>query len=545
MGINDDVDATVTGRDAVESDERAHVAADPASIDPGEPTAPGRLLALWRRNSLKLTLVGGDVVALLLGSIVGHWVSGYLHLSAPWQRSVVTLVVAVGGVWCIRSQGLLLTRTSSVRPIELTKLARATMLLGLVLLLADRVLQLDLHIEQAIVACVGIFFALVVWRWAFGAWLTHERSLGRYLRPTIVLGSDSEAARLVNLLVTHRELGMDVLGLVGGTAEGQLADMWLGGLDDAEQLVSDAGASGVIVSPIGIELARFNALIRNLQRDGVHVFVSTGLVGIESRRVRSMALAHEPMLYVEPPNFNPSQAGGRRRVSLGDTERQPSPANSPALRKRLFDITVGSLFALVCIPFVAIAAIGSALAFRAHPFFTLRRLGHGGRPFTFVKVRSLPTSAPQYADKYEIATVRNHRWGTFLRSTHLDELPQLWMILSGRMSLVGPRPEMAALAATFDQEFVRERLTVRPGCTGLWQISEGCSGLIGESPQYDLHYIRCWTLRLDVWILWRTVIQMMGADSVTSVDDIPRWTGAIASASTSDLPKPFRTSDEG
>ena len=78
----------------------------------------------------------------------------------------------------------------------------------------------------------------------------------------------------------------------------------------------------------------------------------------------------------------------------------------------------------------------------------------GGRPFCFVKLRTLPTDAPADADKYTIATATTTRWGRFLRASHLDELPQCWLVVTGRMSLVGPRPEMPALAATFDTAFL-------------------------------------------------------------------------------------------
>jgi lipopolysaccharide/colanic/teichoic acid biosynthesis glycosyltransferase len=177
---------------------------------------------------------------------------------------------------------------------------------------------------------------------------------------------------------------------------------------------------------------------------------------------------------------------------------------------------------------VAVLALGSLVSYRASPFFVQKRLGRDGRLFYFVKIRSLPTSTPITANKYQLADVENHRWGRFLRHYHLDELPQLWLVVTARMSLVGPRPEMPSLSATFDQEFVRERLLVRPGCTGLWQISEGSAGLIGETPEYDLHYVRHWTHRLDAWVLMRSVAEIAGGRSLHAVYEIPDWTGASA-----------------
>ena len=87
-------------------------------------------------------------------------------------------------------------------------------------------------------------------------------------------------------------------------------------------------------------------------------------------------------------------------------------------------------------------------------------------------------------------------------------------------------PSASALAATFDPAFVQHRLSVPPGCTGLWQISPASAGLIGESPEYDLHYIHRWTVRLDLWILVRTVLTAAKKATHATLHDIPSWTGA-------------------
>ena len=200
------------------------------------------------------------------------------------------------------------------------------------------------------------------------------------------------------------------------------------------------------------------------------------------------------------------------------------------IAKRCFDLIVGTLLAVIFTPVMLVLALGSAIAYHAWPIFVHRRVGRDGRTFRFVKLRSLPTSTPKYIDKYELNSHRNNRWGMFLRSSHLDELPQLWLVVTGRMSLVGPRPEMLELSDTFDPLFVEERLTVRPGCTGLWQICTASNRLIGESPEYDLHYVREWTLRLDLWILARTALELVGAAKLKSLRAIPAWVTSYAYA---------------
>lgn len=192
-------------------------------------------------------------------------------------------------------------------------------------------------------------------------------------------------------------------------------------------------------------------------------------------------------------------------------------------RKRLFDLAFATPLAIVTLPLVLFLAIGSAISFRAWPFFTQIRLGHHGKEFRFLKIRSLPVDAPTAADKYALSAVRNTKFGSFLRKLHLDELPQLWLVIWGTMTLVGPRPEMPGLAATFDPDFVAERVTVKPGCTGLWQVSIASAGLIGENPEYDRLYLTNPSLRLDLWIVARTMLATLGAAPLASIEAVPYW----------------------
>lgn len=183
--------------------------------------------------------------------------------------------------------------------------------------------------------------------------------------------------------------------------------------------------------------------------------------------------------------------------------------------KRTLDVVLGTALALVAIPLIIVFAIGSAVAFRAWPIFVHRRTGRFGRPFRFPKIRSLPANAPRAADKYVILLgVERNRWSRFLRRTHLDELPQLFLVPFGRLSLVGPRPEMPELADKYPTSFAVSRTRVRPGCTGLWQISEASRGLIPENPQYDESYVANVSLRLDLWVLARSLRVLLGAPKI-------------------------------
>ena len=203
-----------------------------------------------------------------------------------------------------------------------------------------------------------------------------------------------------------------------------------------------------------------------------------------------------------------------------------APTRRTPLRKRLFDVTIAAPALIIAAPVIGALALASAWTFRAAPVFEQTRLGRGGKVFRFYKIRTLPTIAPDTADKYQLRSLDLPHFSRFVRFRHLDELPQLLLVLSGKMSLVGPRPEMPTLADSFDPRFVRDRLAVQPGCTGLWQVSIRARNLIGEHPEFDQYYLENWTLRLDAWILYRTVLAMATHDEIASVSDVPRWTGA-------------------
>ncbi len=189
--------------------------------------------------------------------------------------------------------------------------------------------------------------------------------------------------------------------------------------------------------------------------------------------------------------------------------------------KRAVDLVLGSLLFLAALPVIAVLAVGLALSLRAWPFFVQQRVGRNGQPFRFLKLRTLPPSVPTYADKYEIRGVPLPWLPRQVRRLHLDELPQLAHVVAGTMSLVGPRPEMPALHRQLPRWFAQVRTSVRPGCTGLWQVGAHAARLIGEAPQYDSVYIERGGLRLDIWIMWRTLLLLSGLRDGVPLSSVP------------------------
>lgn len=200
--------------------------------------------------------------------------------------------------------------------------------------------------------------------------------------------------------------------------------------------------------------------------------------------------------------------------------------------KRIMDILAGGVLALVAIPLVLCLAVLVAVSLRtARPFFVQRRAGRDGQMIRVVKLRTLPVRTPAYAPKDALVAFPTTRLCAWLRLRHLDELPQLLLVPLGTMSLVGPRPEMHVLLEHFDPGFTERRSSVRPGCTGLWQVSVESPRMIGDAPEYDLFYVAHQSFRLDLWVLWRTAGLLVGLRPAIRLADVPGWiprTGTIA-----------------
>jgi lipopolysaccharide/colanic/teichoic acid biosynthesis glycosyltransferase len=215
---------------------------------------------------------------------------------------------------------------------------------------------------------------------------------------------------------------------------------------------------------------------------------------------------------------------------LGASLNAPRPGTAGLVRKRGLDLVVGSLLALVTAPIIIAFAVVSGLTLRCNPFFVQWRHGTGAKVIRMVKLRTLPKDFPAYATKTQLETAKVPRFGLWLRRHHLDELPQLFEVITGRMSLVGPRPRMCGGVEPIDAGYDRARRQVRQGCTGLWQISIASEGVATGVPEYDLFYLRHMSLRLDLWIIGRTVLYLVGLAAPIGLADIPRWTLRRASA---------------
>lgn len=328
------------------------------------------------------------------------------------------------------------------------------------------------------------------------------RRRGNRLR-TLVVGSDEVAGRIMSALRSRPEFGLEVIGIVddrdavAATQEGVL----LGGLRDLRTVIQTQKVDAVIVSFCRQPDPQMIDLVRGAASDGA-------------------------MVWVVPRFFEfgvqvdcPENVWGLPLVAL----RPPGPLRPSWPLKRAFDVTVSGLLLLLFSPVMILIAAGIVLESGWPVLFKQRRAGAGGRPFDILKFRTMePSTSEDNATEWVPDAARTTRFGKLLRSSGLDELPQLINVLKGEMSLVGPRPERAFFVEQFQGLYPRygDRHRVAGGITGYSQIR----GLRGDtSVQHraaaDNYYIDTWTFATDIKIILRSVPCLIAGPEILHPSD--------------------------
>ena len=333
------------------------------------------------------------------------------------------------------------------------------------------------------------------------------RSLGTELPgavvPTkvVIVGTGHEAKELAELITDHPETRFSLAGVVGnlGVAERSgLADLWIGPTGRLIELMHQHEVNAAVVTATGFRGEQFRNITRELFGSGYDVHLTTGVSRMWEGRFEVRSLSHEPLIVM-----------GRN-----------TPPKWERAAKRALDIGGAIVALVVTSPIMALTAAAIWIEDRGSITYTARRAGHKGNFFNMYKFRSMVINADEL--KQEIA-VQNERTGPlfkisddpritrvgkFIRETSIDELPQLFNVLRGDMSLVGPRPALPEEEAAFDDE-LRERFKVRPGITGLWQVEARSNAAFNAYRRLDLHYVENWNIALDVRILLATAEQIV------------------------------------
>ncbi len=408
--------------------------------------------------------------------------------------TVVTLILAN---W----QKLYLARVSSVRADEVARLVRLSAVALFFAYGLDRWIGEETSFFRVSAGSGLALWMLVAARGQFGHWLQAARVKGRFMRTVVVVGDDQEALRLKQLFLVHPEMGYMPIGFVGDDSAQTLMGLpCLGSFADAASAAEKVKASGIVMAATALNTAEVNDVVRTAQLLNLHVHFSTGLAGLDYRRIRALPIAREPLFYIEPFSLTRGQEAS----------------------KRALDLLAASVLLLVSSPLFLLAALMIKLSDRGPVLFRQVRVGQDGSSIVVYKFRTMIVDAEAKLAELKQQNQRSGplfkadgvdhritRVGHFLRASSLDELPQLINVLQGTMSMVGPRPALPDEVAQFDDELL-DRLQVKPGVTGLWQLEARDNPSFHAYRRLDLFYVENWSLLLDVTVLLgtaRSVVQ--------------------------------------
>jgi exopolysaccharide biosynthesis polyprenyl glycosylphosphotransferase len=344
-------------------------------------------------------------------------------------------------------------------------------------------------------ALVTVPLLLALEKCQFHAAIQIMRGWGVITRKTAILGTGAAGRSIFSTLVRSPKFGLNPVAFI--EAEATVAELVI-----YETSYQRKRLASVLPGPVTPNL---------LRRLGVSVLIiaAPAISPEEAREIASQADATGVSTYVIPEPFleptSPMEYVELDGVMLAHKARQ-SRRRMYEVAKRVLDVATSVFSLLLLAPALAAAAVAVRLTSAGPVIFTQQRVGRDGTLFNMYKFRSMYRDSNCYA--YSPKSGRDPRItpvGRFLRHTCIDELPQLLNVLRGEMSLVGPRPEMPFVVEQYE-EIHRLRLAVKPGITGLWQLSADRSSPIHQNISYDLYYVRNRNFMMDVAILLHTCV---------------------------------------
>jgi len=439
-------------------------------------TAAGLRLAVWLRPAFNPLQGVSDLAGPLS-------VPGELYLIFPMVWVLINLLFSV---YDGRRN---LKVTDEYGSLTLAALLSAVTMAG-VLYLTYREISRFLFVLFVVLA----FVMMLVWRAAIRI-LFRLRWLGPVQqRRILILGAGVVGQRLAKTIAGEKALGMELVGFLDDDPV-KLAERKdvLGSLDRARAVITHQGVEDVVVALPASAHARLNQVVSELHDMPVRVWIIPDYFSLTLHRASVEEFAGMPMLDLRAP-------------ALSEYQR---------MIKRAFDLAVVGLTLPVSLPLIALIALAVKLDSRGPAFYNAERVGENGRLFTMYKFRSMVVNAAAMqasagyvnGDGVQVHKVRHDsrvtRVGGFLRRTSLDELPQIFNVLAGNMSLVGPRPELPTLVEKYEQ-WQRKRFTVPQGITGWWQVNGRSDRPMHLHTEDDLYYVQHYSLWLDLQILLRT-----------------------------------------
>lgn len=443
-----------------------------------------------------------DFSSFVLGYLIGYGLHRLVHQDPgfpliPYVK--FSLVVAVMGTIIFALIGLYTKQASLMNIVEVRKILRANFILGLIVLSLSFALEIDCCVLLLLLATASAITLTTVERMTFYKLHQSFNLQGSRMRRVIIIGAGEPGRLLYQNIRTTPKLGYRVVGffdeddsLLFASQEWYRNEQKNGPLfwrtmAELRQAIKEHRIDEVFIARPSLTPDRIQKLMYDLKK----------------LEVKFSYVPYSFGHFVQ--HLHIKDIGGIPLFSLEKIEESKAEKYS----KNLLDFLVGSIALLLLSPLFLVIA---ALVKRDSPgpvFFKQVRSGKDGKEFQLYKFRTMYVDSPVYSISPNHADdPRITKIGHFLRRTSLDELPQLINVIRGEMSLVGPRPEMPFIVAQYN-ELQRERLRVKPGITGVWQISADRTREIHENISYDLFYIENRSLLLDMIIIVRTMIYLV------------------------------------
>ena len=459
-----------------------------------------------------VTVLGGWALVLVASNITEEAIRSN-------ERSIaLTLVVTAVTLFIMERRGLYDGRPTLPRTEEISRVVVAVTGGAASVAVAGAFLDWQIGAWELVVGGIGVFAGRTLLRGLV-------RTIGDEMPGTttpervVVVGTGVEAKELAELITDHPEARFELAGIVGnlGVAERNgLAEAWIGPTGRLVELMHQHQVTGAIVTATSFRSEQFRNITKELFGSGYDVHLTTGVSRMWEGRFDVRSLAHEPLIVMgrnEPPTWQ-------------------------HVGKRIIDVVGASLAILLFSPLMIAAALAIKLQDRGPIVYSARRAGRRGEFFPMYKFRSMVPDAEKLKDEMQGQNERTGplfkvsddpritRVGRIIRETSIDELPQLFNVIRGDMSLVGPRPALPEEVQAFDDE-LRERSRVRPGITGLWQVEARSNAAFNAYRRLDLHYVENWNLWLDLRILLATGEQVIVTFALLPLRFVRRRSGRI------------------
>jgi len=329
-----------------------------------------------------------------------------------------------------------------------------------------------------------------------------------FCEPIVVIGAGLTAERLINFWQTDLGYRYEIVGLIDDHPVSEILPKnfpILGGFKEARGIIRQARVKTVVIAAPGLSKEKLQLLITDIQPHVKNISFVPNLIGTPMASVEPAILFSEKILMLNLRN-NLSR-----------------PYNRAI--KRIFDLTLTIFGGLMISPVLLVIALAVAIENRGRIIFAHRRVGAAGKKFSCYKFQTMvpdaearlkeylaenPAARREWEETFKLTNdPRVTKLGNFLRRTSLDELPQLWNVIRGEMSLVGPRPIVQAEVVRYGKN-IREYYMVLPGITGMWQVSGRSDTTYPERVAMDTWYVRNWSVWIDIMYLFKTVKAVVG-----------------------------------